>query len=289
MGRLSFYRLLPGLLGCFTLGTGVCTGGAAQAAESECPRLSDVVAGLGQVLTTEQVEDAAAEIVLRDQGADWSIEVRGQISTYSDPVRNCAERARVATVFAALALEPIDKAPAVPAPAERPTGRLSLEAGPQLSLAALAQGRNTPVGWGGQARLSRTGEHLGGSLGLEAAAFSKLDLGWYGASITRAACDLSGRVSFAPGSFILAGELGPYLAFLRVRGTGLRQTSSVNRMDVGGRVGLTARLRTRLAPFLAVQAELGVRRFDLMVNPSGNMGTMPRLWLGFIAGGALDL
>jgi hypothetical protein len=127
------------------------------------------------------------------------------------------------------------------------------------------------------------------SLGIEAAVFSKLKLGWYGASIARAACDLSGRVSWALGSLILAGEVGPYLALLRVRGTGLDATSGVNRADIGGRVGLLARLDTRLAPFLALQAELASRRFDLTVAPSGKIGSAPRLWWGLAVGGAFDL
>lgn len=291
MGRLSLHSLLPGLLGCLALVVGVCLGDRARAEECECPRRADVVAGLGQVLTTEQAEDAGSEIVMRDQGASWDIEVRGQTSTYSDPARNCAERARVAAVFAALALEPVDEEepPAAAPEPEEPVGFFSLEAGPQLTLAALAQARNTPLGLGGQARLIRTGEHLGVSLGIDVAGFTKLDVGWYGASILRGACDLSGRISWAPGPFILAAELGPYLGLLRVRGTGLGKASSVQRMDGGGRAAISARLRTRLAPFLTLQAEMGARRFDVRVEPGGSIGAMPRLWLGLIVGGAFDL
>lgn len=291
MGRSSLHSLLPGMLGCLTLAAGMGTSRGALADQDGCPRLEDVVAGLGQVLTTGQAEEAAAEILIRDQGASWSIEVRGRSSSYSDPGRHCAERARVAAVFAALALEPLETEEPVVAPTEppAPARRLSLEAGAQLVLATLAQGRNTPLGGGGQVRIVRSGEHLGVSLGIEAAAFSKLNLGWYGASITRAACDLSGRVSWALGSLILAGELGPYLALLRVRGTGLDATSGVNRVDMGGRVGLLVRLDSRLAPFLALQAELGARRFDLTVAPSGNIGSAPRLWLGLVVGASFDM
>jgi hypothetical protein len=291
MGLSSLHSRSRGLLGCLTM-AGLCAAHPARADEvSECPRLADVVTGLGQVLTTEQTENAADEMMVRDQGATWSIEVRGHAASYSDPSRNCAERARVATVFAALALEPLEtEEPVVaPTPPPAPTRRLTLEAGAQLVLATLAQGRNTPLGGGGQVRIVRSGKHLGVSLGIEAAAFSKLNLGWYGASITRAACDLSGRVSWALGSLILAGEVGPYLALLRVRGTGLDATSGVNRVDIGGRVGLLVRLDSRLAPFLALQAELGARRFDLAVAPSGNIGSAPRLWLGLVVGAAFDL
>jgi hypothetical protein len=47
-------------------------------------------------------------MVIRDYGETWAIEVRGRTSTYSDAPRNCVERARVATVFAALVIEPVD-------------------------------------------------------------------------------------------------------------------------------------------------------------------------------------
>jgi hypothetical protein len=145
MGRSSLHSLLPGMLGCLTLAAGMGASGGAFAEQGGCPRLEDVVAGLGQVLTSGQAEDAAAEILIRDQGASWSIEVRGRSASYSDPDRHCAERARVAAVFAALALEPLETEEPVIAPAQppTPTQRLSLEAGPQLVLATLAQARNT--------------------------------------------------------------------------------------------------------------------------------------------------
>jgi hypothetical protein len=261
-------------------------------AENDCPRLGEVVAGLKQVLTTEQAEDAANQIVIRDEGENWSIEVRGHTSLYWDPGRNCTERARVAAVFAALALEPVDTEEAPPpvrveeAPHPR---RFSLEAGPQVVLATRAQARNTPVGGGGQVRVIRSGERLGVALGVEAARFSELDLGGYGASMARAACDLSGRILLFPGGVTVAGELGPSFVLLRVRGTGLATSPSANRFDVGARAALLARLRTRWAPFVSVQAEVGTRRFDLAVHPSGSIGLAPRLWLGLAVGGAFDL
>jgi hypothetical protein len=294
MQRASSHKVPAGLLARLSLAMALLAGNRdayGDRVAGQCPLLSDVVAGLGQVLTTKQAEDLASEVVIHDQGASWSIEVRGHASTYSDPARDCAERVRVATVFAALALEPIeaDEAPVASVAAERPSARFSVEAGPQLTLATWAHAHNTPVGLGGQARLNRSGEHLGVSLGIEAVAFSKLDLGWYGASIARAACDGSGRMSWATGSLVMAAELGPYLALLRVRGRGLDQTSSSYRLDVGARGAFGVRLPTRLAPFVALQAELGARRFSLTVAPSGDIGSAPRLWLGLVAGGALDL
>jgi hypothetical protein len=301
MGRLSVNRLHRGLLACVTLASSLCARSSPagdNVAASTCPRLAEVVAGLGQVLTGKPGEISPAEIQIHDYGTTWDIEVRGRVSAYSDPARDCAERARVATVFAALIVEPFDAdrgaahAPAPPIAAGSPHAARSyaVEIAPLLAFAAGAQSRNTPVGLGGQVRASLSGEHLGLSFGAEMAVFSKLDLGVYGASITRAAFDLSPRLSWGNGRLGWAAEVGPTLALLRARGAGLGENSSSIHVDAGARGALLARLRgARLAPLLALQAELGARRFDLTVEPSGSIGSAPRLWLGLLLGCVLDL
>jgi hypothetical protein len=42
-----------------------------------------------------------------------------------------------------------------------------------------------------------------------------------------------------------------------------------------------------LSPFLAFQAEFSARRFSLMVDPIGDVGTAPRIWLGLLAGASV--
>jgi hypothetical protein len=302
MGRLSLNSPLRGLVACLTVGsTGLCARSSCAAdadAAARCPNTADVVAGLAQILEAKPGNAWATEIVIHDQGSSWEIEVRGHRSTYSDPARNCEERARVATVFAALVLEPLDadqtgvsvpaaakKTPPRPAPP-----RYAVEFAPLLAVAMGAQDCKSILGWGAQGRGSVSGEYLGLSVGAEAAAFDELEVGPYGASILRAALDLSGRLSWRPGPFGLAAELGPYLGLLRVRGTGLFEDSTSSHVDAGARWALLARLRgPRLGPFLVLQAELGGRRFDLTVDPSGSMGTAPRIWLGLALGGVLDL
>lgn len=283
------------MLGCLTLATALAWAGPATAGASECPRLGDVVTELGQVLAADAAATAASEIILQDQGASWSIEVRGHQSSYADPSRDCRERARVAAVFAALALEPPDAgevgAQLAPRSAPPPpqAGSYALEIAPLFALATIAGGASAVVGWGGQARVSRAGKPVGLSLGLEAATLSRMDLGSYGASITRAPVDLSVRLGKAFGPWALAGELGAYVAYLRVRGSGLLEDRVSTHADVGARVAVLARLRSRLAPFLSVQAEMSARRFDLAVDPSGTLGSAPRLWVSALAGGVFDL
>jgi hypothetical protein len=45
----------------------------------------------------------------------------------------------------------------------------------------------------------------------------------------------------------------------------------------------------RVSPFLALQTELSARRFDLVVDSIGNVGTAPRIWLGALAGVSIRL
>ena len=301
MERLTSDKPLRGLLVCLTLAAGLWAG-SSQANDdlpaSDCPRLDDVVAGLGQVLTAKLGDASAAGIEIRDHGTTWDIQVRGRVATYSDAARDCGERERVATVFAALVLEPldadqaggIDQGVARPAASPHRARPFSLEIAPLFAWATGAQGGNTPLGLGGQARASLSGERLGLSLGAEIVSFFGFDVGRYGASIIRAAFDLSARVRGRSGRFRLAAELGPHLAVLRVRGTGLYENRTSTHDDAGVRAALLARLHSfRLAPYLALQAALGFRRIDLTVDPSGSIGQLPRLWLGLVLGGALDL
>jgi hypothetical protein len=284
-------RALPGLLACLCLAAPRSVQAADNA--SDCPRQGDIVAALGQVVATDGADAAVSEIAVRDLGASWHIEVRGRASTYAEPARNCAERARVAAVFAALVLAPPDRDEDAEAAtsSDQAASRsyrlpLTVELAPLLAVAA---GANVPLGGGGQLRIAHSGQHLGLAGGAEATAFSKLDAGTYGASVTRIAFDVSAREAWSSESLGFAAELGPYLALLRVRGTGLYENGTSNHVDAGGRAAFTARLRGRLAPFMSVQAALGARRVDLVVDPGGTLGHVPRLWLGLSAGVALDL
>ncbi len=111
MGRLAVNRVLTRLLACQALAAGLFVRSSFAEDDgpaSECPRPADVLAGLAQVVTSRFAILSAGDMVIHDYGETWAIEVRGRTSTYSDAPRDCVERARVATVFAALVLEPVD-------------------------------------------------------------------------------------------------------------------------------------------------------------------------------------
>jgi hypothetical protein len=125
MGRLAVNRVLTRLLACQALAVGLFVRSSFAEDDgpaSECPRPADVLAGLAQVVTSRSTTLSTGDLVIHDYGETWAIEVRGRSSTYSDPSRDCVERARVATVFAALVLEPVDAdQPLAEPPAQLPT------------------------------------------------------------------------------------------------------------------------------------------------------------------------
>jgi hypothetical protein len=111
MGRLAVNPVLTRLLACQALAVSLFARSSFAEDDGpagECPRPPDVLAGLAQVVTSRLATLSAGDIVIHDYGEAWTIEVRGRTSTYSDAARDCVERARVATVFAALVLEPVD-------------------------------------------------------------------------------------------------------------------------------------------------------------------------------------
>lgn len=306
--RLARLALAGALLGAL---------GVARADDggSDCPGLGDVVSRLAQLLGAGTVAATAAQkIVLRDHGGSWEIEAAGQRASYADPARDCGERARVATVFAALALEPPAPAepalePAAPAeptleivaparpvdvappqqPPSMPGGSLRhrLELSPELVL-GLGAG-DTTTAWGGALRWHLSGARLGLTVGLHGVAPAVVRAGAYEASLARVVLDVSPRVRLSAGSASFALELGPYAGLLFAKGRDLTPGASSTNVDAGvrGAVRFEVAWWRTVSPFVAVQAELGVRRFRLLVEPSGDVGSAPRMWLALLLGAAV--
>lgn len=295
--RLARLALAGALLGALGVARADDGGGA-------CPGLGEVTSRLEQLLGDGAVAEAPAEkIVLRDHGGSWEIEVAGQRASYADPARDCGERARVATVFAALALEP--PAPAAPVlesapppdPAEvvappppdsmpRSSMRQRLELSPEIVLGVGAG--DTTTAWGGALRWHLSGARMGLTVGLHGVAPAVVRAGAYEASLSRVVLDVSPRVWLSAGSASFALELGPFAGLLFAKGRNLSPGASSTTVDAGARVAVRVEVawwRT-VSPFVAVQAELGARRFRLLVDPSGDVGSAPRMWLAFLLGAA---
>jgi hypothetical protein len=264
----------------------------------ECPKSADVDAALSQLLRAKADRPVSAEVTVRDQGASWSVQVADRSATYSDPARDCSERTRIAAVFAALALEPPELEESVPEasvalpkpqPLSPARGLHGFDIAPEFLLAPGTGGRNTALTWGGALRWIVAGDRYGMAVGLGAGYPAVVKVPGYEASLGRVLLDTSGHVRWHSGSVEFGMEVGPYGGLVLARGRGLYADAASTHLDVGGRAGLRiAATGRRFSPFLAFQAEVSARRFSLVVDPSGNVGNAPRVWLGLMAGGAIS-
>ena len=265
----------------------------------ECPKSTDVDAALAQLLRAKADRPALPTVVVRDQGASWSVEVAGRSATYSDPARDCSERTRIAAVFAALVLEPPELEDSVPeAPVEKPkapaappaTGVHRLDLAPEFLLSPGMGGRNTALTWGGSLRWLVAGARTGMTVGLGAGHPAVVKVPGYEASLGRVSLDTSVHFRWHSDSVEFGMEIGPYGGLLLARGRGLYANATSTHIDAGGRLGLRiAATGRRFSPFLAFQSEVSARRFSLVVDdPSRDVGSAPRVWLGLLAGGAIS-
>jgi len=263
--------------------------------DGDCPASAEVDAALAQLLRAGSGSSAA--VTVRDLGTSWTVQVAGRSATYSDPGRNCLERTRIAAVFAALVLEPPDVGDPSPAPPIRESAgsaqprqirahRLALA--PEFLVAPGAGQRSSALTWGGSLRWLASGERFGLTAGLEASYPAVAKVQEYELSLARISLDTSASISWRWGPAELGVEIGPYAALLLAHGRGLDPNGSSTHFDAGGRLGLRAETIGRwLSPFLAFQAEFSARRFSLMVDPIGDVGTAPRIWLGLLAGASV--
>jgi hypothetical protein len=257
--------------------------------EGDCPRRADLDAALTQLLNAKADRPFSASVVVRDLGANWSVEVAGRSATYSDPGRDCSERTRVAAVFATLVLEPPDLGD-TSASQPRRSQFHRLEVAPEFLVAPGSGERSSARTFAGSLRWLEAGEHLGLTAGLEASYPAALRVRGYGWSLARVALDASSRLSWRSGGVEFGVEGGPYAALWLAHGEGLFANASSTRLDAGGRLGLHLQsVGRRVSPFLAVQAEFSARHFSVVVDPTGNVGSAPSIWLGFLAGGSISL
>jgi hypothetical protein len=265
----------------------------------DCPRSVEVDAALAQLLSAKSGRTSSAAVTVRDLGTSWTVQVAGRSATYSDPDRNCPERTKIAAVFAALVLEPPDLGEPSPAPPTRestsPTqARLPrtyrLDLAPEFLVAPGAGERSSALTWGGSLRGRASGEHFGLAAGVQASYPAVAKVQTFEMSLARVSLDTSATLSWRLAAAEFGIEIGPYGALLLAHGRGLYLNGSSTHIDAGGRLGFRAQTIGRwVSPFLALQAEVSARHFSLMVEPIGDVGTAPRVWLGVLAGASISL
>ncbi|MFL5303899.1 MAG: hypothetical protein ACJ8F1_01745 [Polyangia bacterium] len=267
-----------------------------------CPTRDAVAQALSPALGTKTSGTLPADVQITDAGDAFAVAVRGQVQRYSDPARDCVERARIAAVFVALALSP-PATPPVPAPvpaiitAPPPPPAAPPVATTTTTIRATLAGRSDTGAGGG--RTATSGTAIGGearlsvgrrTLGIEATAgalsSTTTPLGEVRVHEQRFPCSVAATFRRHATTHVeLVGALGVSLTPFTLHGQGLMPQSPGTRLDVGGRAELAARWTGHaVAPFAGVHVEYFPRTYDIAVTPLNVIGTTAPLQVGVSAG-----
>ena len=270
-------------------------------ASGSCPSAEEVSATLAPLLAssaTNLLIDGAPRVV--DLGDRFEVAAAGQTGQYIDAARDCSERARVAAVFIALALNP-PATPTVPRvdvqPPAEPSGSEAMGSPWWARLALAARIDHSPTAEGRSSPPASIGGELGAAAGKRALGVTVAGGVLAPTVVTFGAVPVrEQRFPFRvaatmrrkmPGPFELAGDLGLSFVLLRLRGEDLGTIEPATRLDVGGRAALELRrrsLESSWAAFLALHVEYFPRPYEFEVGPLGRIGSTDRLWVGASVG-----
>ena len=268
-------------------------------ARGDCPSGPAVTAALLPVLGVASVPGNAGPRVA-DLGDRFEASAAGQTGLYVDTARDCVERARVAAVFIALALNPptfqSGGGPPSPPPAVvKPERHRWLLVGVAARLDGGAMGNSPPqtvTPLGGELRVGTGYGLVGGvlSAGILDASVAQFSRFNPTIAVRQQRFPFSAAFRFQvdmPWHLRLGAELGASFVLVTFRAEDLQMTNSVLRLDAGLRAALNLRLppvTRHLAPFIGAHAEYFPKPYMLDVDPIGTVGSSSRFWLGATAG-----
>ena len=268
-------------------------------ARGDCPSGPAVTAALLPVIGTASVPGDARPRV-SDLGDRFEAAAAGQTGLYVDTARDCVERARVAAVFIALALNPPTfqsggGPPAPPPPVPKPAGHRWFQVGAAVRLDGGAMGNSPPqtvTPLGGELSVGAGYGALGAVISAGVLDSSVAQFSRFNPTIAVRQQRFPLSVAFRlqrdlPWRLRLGGELGASFVLVTFRAEDLQMTSSALRLDTGLRAALNLRLpllTRHLAPFVGAHAEFFPKPYKLDVDPIGTVGSSSRFWVGATAG-----
>ena len=275
---------------------------------SSCPTREAVAAALSPALALirPNLDPLPSDFRLADLGEAYEVTVGGQVQRYADAARDCTERARVAAVFVALAMNPPSleaprPPPPLPPPAIQQPAPPPEEERERNWLSIGVAGRvDGAMGGGSDATSGATaGGELDvafgrGSFGVEASAGVVTSTQNTIASVQvtqqRFPCSLSATLRRRASAHLEIGAaLGAALTPFTLHGQGLDMTLPVTRFDAGAHAALELRVaRPALAPFATLHVEYFPRTYEIAVAPLGNIGTTAPLQIGLSLGVAFE-
>ena len=281
----------------------------AQPNHEACPDRAAVLRAL-RALSTRDVAatlDDHLELSTDDQGDAYTVSVNGRTRSYTDAHRDCAERAQVAAVFAALVLSSpnavdaeSDSAPA-PAPVAAPRPAPRVAASPAIAPAfhlrrwwfdaglalALAPGfAGPPIEPGLELGLAYVPGDIGAAVGLRLPAVPALmPVGDATAHLLRYPIDAVARWVVHAAPFQGTLDAGAVLALLRVRQAEDSGRSTQSRIEVGFRAATRWQLAgSAISPYAELFSEAIPTRYPLALEPTGVLAKTPGFWLGAAVG-----
>ena len=236
-----------------------------------CPDVSVVRGLLTQLLSSDEAR--GTPISIEDQGAQYRIAVGAKATTFDDPARDCAARARQSAVVAANDLR---AHPAVLGPPDWTIEKgFVAEGAPGATGAVWAYGAEIR-GALGSGRWS-----LFGAAGVRGPVTLTFDGGWK-AELLRVPLDVGARVTVRRSRLRGWLVLGPSLTLDGILGQDLVQTNREWRVDLGAlaSAGATLRLFGRIGVAAAINVRWQPRPYHLQVVPVGTVGETPTWWFG---------
>lgn len=286
---------------------GACLPLTARASEmvarSTCPTPEAVDAAVRSLLGPSHPgdENGASVVVVRDLGDQYLVSVKGSSRAYADDARDCAARARVAAVFAALVLAPssdqtpkpgaearpavaVIAAPAAPGPAPRAArdGVLAIEGG-ILGAGAPRSGKSQLTA-GGELRLVVTADGWGLSLGAALPASTSFGSGLVRVGETRYPADLSIRRLWISRWLVAALDFGALGALCRLQQMERPDVPVVSHVEVGVRAAATLSTDSRFGVYIRAFSEFIPITRQIAVEPQGVVGRTSPFWAGAALG-----
>ena len=252
-------------------------------------------------------------IQIVDLGESYRVIAAGRVREYRDLRRDCAERARVAAVFVALALAPDDvpaaaigATPASPSPAASPAAPAAspVEPPPSATVGSPARAAEVELGAAFDAGVSSdpSAVHPGARLalalgrgafavtiGVDALASATTSVGGLRLRERRLPASLGARARARWRGVAPYGELGLGATLVSERALDLATPTTDTALELGvyAAVGLRFSTVARLAPYVAAHAQFVPSPAAISALPRGVVGHTPNLWLGATAGASV--
>jgi hypothetical protein len=245
-----------------------------------CPDVASVEHLLAGLLPAGQ--DGAEGVSIRDQGSSYRIAIGSQVTTLSDPARDCAARARQATAVVASGLRTHPQVFGPP--------RWTVEKGVVFDAAFSDHAFTWAPGAEIRGAFGRGSWSLIGAAGGRGPARLTFNGDSWRVEMLRFPLDAGARLTGYQWRLRPWLVLGPSLTLTGFIGEDLLESERVWRFDLGGiaMVGATLPVWRRMGIAAALSARWQPRPYQLRVAPVGKIGETPAWWVGLSLNYTID-